>query len=255
VRILVCVKRVPITGGRMVLTEDAQALETKHLGFAISPHEECGVEEAVQLVEANSGESVVLTLGPADAEEQLRDAMAIGIDRGIHLVTQGEEWDPEATVGAIAEAIRADEAASGPFDLIFFGNESADSGGYQVGLRAAYALGRPCATGLKSVAVEGGVVRCEQEIGGGRDVYELPLPAVLTVLEGLNLPRYPSVPGRMRAGRKPLEVTTPVRPESRLSLSRLVVPAGDARQAEVLGHGPAAATAVVDLLEQIGVAS
>ena len=94
----------------------------------------------------------------------------------IHLVTDGEEWDPEATAGAIVEAIRADEAASGPFDLIFFGNESADSGGFQVGLRAAHALGRPCATGLKGVVVEGGAVRCEQEIGGGRDVYELPLP-------------------------------------------------------------------------------
>ena len=195
VKVLVCVKRVPMTGGRIVLTEDGLAIETKHLGFAVSPHEECGVEEAVRLVEQHGGESVVLTLGPADAEEQLRDAMAIGIDRGIHLVTGGEEWDPEATAGAIVDAIRADEAASGPFDLVFFGNESADSGGFQVGLRAAHALGRPCATGLKSVVVEGGIVRCEQEIGGGRDVYELPLPAVLTVLEGLNLPRYPSVPG------------------------------------------------------------
>jgi electron transfer flavoprotein beta subunit len=255
VKLLVCVKRVPMTGGRIVLTEDGQAIETRHLGFAISPHEECGVEEAVQLVEANGGESVVLTLGPADAEEQLRDCMAIGIDRGIHLVTGGEEWDPEATAGAIVEAIRADEAASGPFDLIFFGNESAVSGGFQVGLRVAHALGRPCATGLKAVVVDGGTARCEQEIGGGRDVYELPLPAVVTVLEGLNLPRYPSVPGRMRAGRKPLEQLTPARPDSRLELVRLVVPAGESRQAEVLGHGPAAAAAVVDLLQQIGVAS
>ena len=113
VKVLVCVKRVPMTGGRIVLTEDALAIETKHLGFAVSPHEECGVEEAVRLVEQHGGESVVLTLGPADAEEQLRDAMAIGIDRGIHLVTDGEEWDPEATAGAIVDAIRADEAASG----------------------------------------------------------------------------------------------------------------------------------------------
>ncbi len=254
-KVLVCVKRVPMTGGRIVLTEDEQAIETKHLGFAISPHEECGVEEAVRLVEQRGGESVVLTLGPADAEEQLRDAMAIGIDRGLHLVTDGEEWDPEATAGAIVAAITADEAVSGPFDLIFFGNESADSGGFQIGLRAAYALGRPCVTGLKGVVVDGGVARCEQEVGGGRDVYELPLPAVVTVLEGLNLPRYPSVPGRMRAGRKPLESSAPARPGSRLERARLVVPEGDAQQAEILGHGPAAAGAVVDLLEQIGVAS
>jgi electron transfer flavoprotein beta subunit len=255
VKVLVCVKRVPMTGGRIVLTEDEQEIETKHLGFAISPHEECGVEEAVRLVEQHGGESVVLTLGPADAEEQLRDAMAIGVDRGLHLVTDGEEWDPEATADAIVEAITADEAVSGPFDLIFFGNESADSGGFQVGLRTAYALGRPCATGLKSVAVAGGVARCEQEHGGGRDVYELPLPAVVTVLEGLNLPRYPSVPGRMRAGRKPLEATTPVRLDPRLERSRLVVPEGEAKQAEVLGRGADAAAVVVDLLERIGVAS
>ncbi len=83
----------------------------------------------------------------------------------------------------------------------------------------------------------------------------MPLPAVVTVLEGLNLPRYPSVPGRMRAGRKPLDVSSPEPPVSRLERARLVVPAGEAKQAEVLGHGPDAAAAVVDLLEQIGVAS
>ena len=99
-KVLVCVKRVPMTGGRIVLTEDEQAIETKHLGFAISPHEECGVEEAVRLWEHHGGDTVVLTLGPADAVEQLRDSMAIGIARGIHLVTDGEEWDPEATAAA-----------------------------------------------------------------------------------------------------------------------------------------------------------
>lgn len=254
-RVLVCVKRVPMTGGRIVLSDDAQAIETRHLGFTISPHEECGVEEAVRLVERHGGESVVLTLGPPDAEEQLRDAMAMGIDRGLHLRTGGEEWDPEATADAILDAVRADEAASGSFDLIFFGNESADSGGYQVGIRVARALGRPCVTGIKGVAVEGASVRCEQELGGGRDVYELPLPAVVTVLEGLNLPRYPSVPGRMRAGRKPLDVSTPERPASRLELSRLVVPEGESKQAELLGRGANAAPAVVELLQRIGVVS
>ena len=165
-----------MTGGKIVLTDDAQAIETKHLGFTISPHEECGVEEAVRLIEAHGGESVVLTLGPPEAEEQLRDAMALGADRAIHLVTDGGEWDPQATAGAIIEAIRADEAANGPFDLVFFGNESADSGGFQVGIRVAYALGRPVATGLKGVAVEGGTVRCEQEVAGGRDVYVAAAP-------------------------------------------------------------------------------
>ncbi|HEV3403228.1 MAG TPA: electron transfer flavoprotein subunit beta/FixA family protein [Gaiellaceae bacterium] len=249
-KILVCVKRVPITGGRMVLTEDEQAIETRHLGFTISPHEECGVEEAVRLVEGSGGEVVVLTLGPAEAEEQLRDCLAIGADRGILLKTDGLEWDAQATAAAIVDAIRGEE----PFDLILFGNESADAGGYQVGIRVAYALELPVATGLKGITVEDGQVRCERDAGGARDVYVVPLPAVLTVLEGLNLPRYPSVPGRLRAKQKPVAVAEPARPAPRLEKVRLVVPAGQGKQAEILGHGADAAPAVVEVLRSLGVA-
>jgi len=252
-RVAVCVKRVPITGGRIVLSDDARAINTQHLGFTISPHEECGVEEAVRLVEANTGESVVFTLGPPEAVEQLRDAMALGIDRAVHLQTDGSEWDAEATAAALLDAMRADEAAHGPFDIVFFGNESADSGGFQVGIRVAHTLGRPCVTGLKKVTLEGSSVRCEQEFDGGRDVYVVPLPAVLTVKEGLNLPRYPSVPGRMRARNKPVAVLTPQRAAPRLELVKLAVPAGQGRRAESLGHGAAAAPGVVDVLARAGV--
>jgi electron transfer flavoprotein beta subunit len=259
-----------MTGGTIVLTPDAQEIETRHLGFTVSPHEECGVEAAVQLVEAQGGESVVLTLGPPEALEQLRDAMAIGIDRAVHLET-AEEWDAQATAAAIVEAIRADEAAHGLFDLILFGNESADSGGYQVGIRVAQVLRRPVVTGVKGLTVgetapagvspPAGVTppsswaRCEQEVAGGRDVYELPLPAVVTVKEGLNLPRYPSVPGRLRAQKKPVEASTPARPPSRLEKRRLVVPEGQGSQAQILGHGAEAAPAVVEVLVQLGVVS
>jgi len=251
-RIAACIKRVPITGGRILLTEDARAINTQHLGFTMSPHEECGVEEAVRLIEANKGDSVVFTLGPPEAVEQLRDAMALGIERAIHLQTDGQEWDAQATAAALLDAIRADEAANGPFDIVFFGNESADSGGFQVGIRVAYTLGRPCVTGLKKVTIEGSSVRCEQEVEGGRDVFVVPLPAVLTVKEGLNLPRYPSVPGRMRARTKPVAVQTPQRLEPRLELVRLAVPAGQGRRAESLGNGASAATAVVDVLAKAG---
>ena len=249
-KILVCVKRVPITGGRIVLTADEQAIETRHLGFTISPHEECGVEEAVRIVEAQGGEVVVLTLGPPEAEEQLRDCMAIGADRGILLLAEGAEWDAQATAAAIVDAIRAD----GGFDLVLFGNESADSGNYQVGIRVAYALGLSVVTGLKGIAVEDERVRCEREAAGGRDVYVVPTPAVLTVLEGLNLPRYPSVPGRLRAKSKPLATSTPARPDSRLEKLRLVLPPGQGKQAEILGCGAEAAPAVVEVMRSIGVA-
>jgi electron transfer flavoprotein beta subunit len=250
--ILCCVKRVPMTGGRIVLTADEQAIETRHLGFTISPHEECGVEEAVRLIEQHGGGSTVLTLGPPEAEEQLRDAMALGIDRAI-LLQADAELDGQATAAAILEAIEAERAAGTEYDLIFFGNESADAGGYQVGIRVAHALGRPCVTGLKGIALEGDRLRCEQEVPGGRDVYEVGLPAVVTVKEGLNLPRYPSVPGRMRAKRKPLDTRPVGAGVAGLEKVRLVVPEGQRKQAEILGHGPDAAPAVVEVLRQAGV--
>jgi len=250
--IFVAVKRVPLTGGKITLTEDERAIQTRHLGFTVSPHEECAAEEAIQLIEQHGGESVVLTLGPAEAEEQLRDMMAIGVDRAIHLVSDGEEWDAQATADAIVNAIRQDGTA---FDLLLFGNESADAGNYQVAIRVAAALGLPVVTGIKAITVEDTApptLRCEQEVPGGRDVYVVPMPAVVTVKEGINLPRYPSVPGRLRAKRKPLDSSTPDRPAPRLEMVRLVLPPGSGKQVEVLGNGPEAAPAVVGVLGELG---
>jgi electron transfer flavoprotein beta subunit len=251
VNILVCAKRVPMTGGTIVLTDDEQSIQTRHLGFTISPHEECGVEEAVRLIEANGGESVVLALGPAEAEEQLRDAMALGIDRAILLET-ADVFDGQATAAAIVAAIESERAAGVEFDLIFFGNESADSGNYQVGIRVAHVLGRPCVTGVKGITVQDGRARCEQETASGRDVYDVPLPAVVTVKEGLNLPRYPSVPGRLRAKRKPLATSAPANRDPGVEKLRLRLPPGQGKQAEILGHGPEAAPAVVEVLRRAG---
>ena len=249
--ILVCVKRVPLTGGKIVLTDNERAISTRHLGFTVSPHEECGAEEAVRLIEQHGGSSTVLTLGPAEAEEQLRDMMALGIDRAVHLLTDGsEEWDPQATAGAIVDAI---QAQPDPYDLILFGNESADAGNYQVAIRVAHKLGLPVVTGIKGITVEDDQsVRLEQEVPGGRDVYDVAMPAVVTVKEGLNLPRYPSVPGRLRAKRKPVEGTTPTRAEPQLEMVRLVLPPGSGKQTEVLGNGADAAPAVVTVLNELG---
>ena len=144
VNILVCVKRVPATAGKITLTADEQAIDTRFLGFTVSPHEECAVEEAVRIVEANGGTSTVLTLGPDEATDQLREAMAIGIDRAILLETDGGDWDAVGTAGGDHRRDPGrSEAADGPFDLILFGNEAADTGDYQVGVRVAVALDRP----------------------------------------------------------------------------------------------------------------
>jgi len=254
VNILVCIKRVPATGGRILLTDDATEIDTRHLGFTVSPHEECAVEEAVRITEARGGSTTVLTLGPAAAEEQLRDAMAIGIERAILLETDGRDWDPVATAGAITDAIRAQEAAAGAFDLILFGNESADSGGFQVGIRVARALGRPIVTGAKGLDVrDDGATARREAPGGGWESFDLPLPAIVSVKEGINLPRYPSVPGRLRARKKEIERSTPAWQSGGLEKIVLRLPQTEATAAEVIGRGPDAAPAVVDLLVKLGV--
>jgi len=254
VNILVCVKRVPATGGRIVLTADEQDVDTRFLGFTISPHEECGVEEAVRLIERHGGTSVVLTLGPDAAVEQLRNAMALGVDRAILLETDGEEWDPMATARAIVEAVHAQWAEGTEFDLLLFGNEAADSGDYQVGIRVAHALDLPVVTGVKGLEIrDDGVAVAEREAGSGREVFEVPLPAVLTVKEGLNLPRYPSLPGRVRAKQKPVDRIRPDRVDGGQRKVRLRLPPEQRSEVRVLGTGPEAAPRVVEVLRDLGV--
>ena len=252
--ILVCVKRVPATGGRIVLTPDGQAIDTRFLGFTVSPHEECAIEEAVRIVEAQGGSTTVLTLGPPPAEEQLREAMAVGVDRAILLETDGREFDPVATAAAIVETIRTQEAAHGTFDLVLFGNEAADTGGFQVGIRVAVALDRPVVTGVKSLNLRDGAAFARREAtGGGWETYEVPLPAIVSVKEGLNLPRYPSVPGRLRAKRKEVERIEPAWSQTGPLKLGLRLPEEDGAQVEILGRGPEAAPSVVDLLVRSGV--
>jgi electron transfer flavoprotein beta subunit len=251
--VLVCVKRVPATGGRISLTPDAQEIDTRYLGFTVSPHEECAVEEAVRIVEAHGGESTVLTLGTEASVEQLHDALAMGIDRAVLLETDGTEWDPISTAEAIARQVQADREGGRSFDLLLFGNEAADTGDFQVGIRVAELLGLPVATGIKAIEFGEGSLVAKREVSGGWQDFEVPLPAVLTVKEGINLPRYPSVPGRLKAKRKPLDRVTSERVGGGLQKVRLLLPEEDTAEVEILGRGPEAAPTVVNMLRKIGV--
>src|SRR5690606_33354188 len=194
--VLVCVKRVPAPGAKVPLTEDGRDIDTRHLGFTIGPHEECAVEEAVRLKERHGGSATVLAVGPPEVAEQVRYAIAMGADRGVVVDTGQDELDPQATAAAIVHALGELDAR---FDLIMFGNESADAGHYQVGVRVATELGWPIVGGIKGIEVTDGGVRLRREIADGSEVYQLSLPAAVAVKEGLNLPRYPSLPGRLKA--------------------------------------------------------
>jgi electron transfer flavoprotein beta subunit len=253
--ILVCVKRVPAAGGKMSLTADEQEIDTRYFSFTVSPHEECAVEEAVRLIEANGGVSAVLTLGADAAVDQLREAMALGIERAILLETDGRDWDAGATAQAIIEVVRAQSTAGMNFDLLLFGNEAADTGDYQVGVRVAHALDLPCVTGVKKLRIQDGLARAEREASGGWDIFEVPLPAVITVKEGLNLPRYPSLPGRLKAKKKPIERLTPRWNGNGLEKVRLKLPPEQDHRVEVLGKGPEAAPKVIELFQKLGVLS
>jgi electron transfer flavoprotein beta subunit len=251
VRVLVCVKRVPAPGTRINVTADGMAVDTSFLGFTTSPHEECAVEAAVQLVEQHGGTTTVLTVGPPEAEEQLRYAVSVGIGDAVHVVTDGSDWDPQRTARAIVDAVASLEGGRA-FDLVLFGNESADSGGFQVGIRVARALGRPVVNGAKALALVDGAVRVERETDSGRIVFALPLPAVVGVKEGINLPRYPTMKGRLASKKATVTTVEPAADAGGQRLVALQPPAEQASHTVLLGEGAAAAPAVVDLLTEIG---
>jgi electron transfer flavoprotein beta subunit len=253
-RILVCVKRVPAPGAKINLTDDARAIDTAHLAFTTSPHEECAVEAAAQLVEEHGGSATVLTLGTEAAEEQLRYAVSVGMQEAV-LVEAGEEWDPQRTARALVAAIGELEADGGPFDLLLFGNESADAGGFQVGIRVAYALDRPMVNGAKGLSVGDGIAVVERESDAGRERYELPLPAAVGIKEGLNLPRYPTMRGRLASKKAELQRRTAEQDPGGLAMVRLERPVEEQSETVILGHGPDAAPAVVDTLQELGVLS
>ena len=233
--ILVCIKRVPATAGQITLTPDGQEIDTRYLGFTVSPHEECAVEEAVRLTEKHGGSSTVLTLGPEAAVDQLRDAMALGIERAMLLETDGREWDPVATASAIVAAIEEERDAGRTYDLVMFGNESADSAGYQVGVRVADALDLPCVTGIKALEITNGRAMVRRQTESGWEIADVPLPAVLTVKEGINLPRYPSLPGRLKAKKKEIERLKPQWQDGGLEKIRLKLPVQLGHTVEILG--------------------
>ena len=264
-RILVCVKRVPAPGARITLTADHTAIDVKNLGYTTSPHEECAVEEAIRLVEQHGGEATVLTLGPAESDEQLRYAVSVGIAKAVHVTHPslvGEsDWDPQATAAALAEAIASIEAADGAFDLILFGNESADAGGFQVGIRVARTLGRPIVNGIKAITIEPGsgadaaggpAVSAQRESTSGFEVYNLALPAVLGVKEGLNLPRYPTLPGRLKSKKAEVAVHTAEPAPGGLMTEHFDNAAEVVVQTTMLGTGEQAAPAIVDLIDRLG---
>ncbi|PSO47062.1 MAG: electron transfer flavoprotein subunit alpha [Actinobacteria bacterium QS_8_72_14] len=250
--ILVCVKRAPAPGAKIPLTADGSAIDTRNLGFTMSPHEECAVEEAVRLVEAHGGSATVMTLGPPEAAEQMRDGIATGADHGVLVETDRTDWDPQATAAALGEAIAQLQQEGARFDLVLFGNESADAAHEQVSVRVAHRLGLPIVNGIKGLETSDGHVALRRDTAAGSERYEVPLPAAVAVKKGLNLPRYPALKGRMRARKATVRTIAALHHPGGLTSHGLRYPPDETTETEILGRGADAAPRVVELLGEEG---
>jgi electron transfer flavoprotein beta subunit len=253
--VLVCIKRVPDVAGEVALTADGQGIDARHVGFTVSAHENCAVELAVRIASQKEsgadtgGTATVLTLGTDDAVEQLRTVLGLGCTAAVLIEADPAGFGPADVAREIAAV-----AAAGSYDLVLLGNDAADTGDFQVGIRLAYALGRPVVNGASTVVVTGDTVTAHVAGPDGVETYQVPLPAVVTVLEGGVEPRYPTISGRMKAKKVKIQTVEPQREPDGPGRVRLTLPPAAPSSVEVLGEGPDAAKAVVDLLEKLGVA-
>jgi electron transfer flavoprotein beta subunit len=253
VNVLVCVKRVPDVSGEVLLSEDGQSVDARYVGFTTSNHESCAVELAVQLASGSGGQATVLTVGSPESVEQLRTALGVGCTAAVLVEADPVALGPADVAREIAAVVRDHEAAGTAYDLVLLGNDAADSGDFQAGIRLAHELDRPVVTGMQEISVADGTARLQGDGPEGRETYAVPLPAVVTVMEGGVEPRYPTITGRMKA--KKVEVET--RPVSQEPVGsgrvRLSLPPPSPSTVEILGEGPQAAGAVVDLFHRLGV--
>lgn len=196
--ILVLLKQTFDTEEKIVI-QNGQINESG-IEFIVNPYDEYAVEEAVKLKEENGAEVTVITVGTDRAESALRTALAMGADKAI-LVDPGEEEADEYTVAKMIKAAIKDES----FDLILGGNMSVDTGGGQVAIRVAEAMGIPHVSTITKLTIEGNNATVERDVEGDMEIIEVSLPLVVTAQQGLNEPRYPSLPGIMKAKKKPIE--------------------------------------------------
>lgn len=253
-RILVCVKRVPDSSGEVLLTADAQAVDARHVGFTVSNHEASAVELAIRLADATDGSVSLLSVGPAESTDQLRTMLSLGCHAATLVEADPTTLGPADVAREIAAVVGDHASQDRGYDLVLLGNDAADSGDFQVGIRLAYALGWPVVNGVSTVETADGRAITRGDGPEGEETFSVPLPAVVTVLEGGVEPRYPTLKGRMAAKKVEIEQRSLTTEPVGAGRVRLVVPPAQPSTVEILGEGASAAPAVVDLLEKLGVA-
>ena len=243
-KIAVCIKRTPDSESRFRIAASGTAIDETGLKFDIDDFASYAVEAALQLNEkAGGGETVVYALGPDSVQESLRKAMSMGVDRAVHLKTDSVPVDGLA----IAKALAA-ELAAGGYDLVLFGKHAFDSSAGVVGTAVAELLGLPCVTAASELKVENGAGIARRELEGAAEMLTFPLPAVVTIDEGVARPRYPSLKGIMAAKKKPLESKPAQLGAIRVTAQKAELPP-ERPAGRIVGEGVTAIPELIKLLQ------
>jgi electron transfer flavoprotein beta subunit len=245
VNIVACVKQVPDTEAQIKVKPDGSGIEEGGIKWVMNPYDEFGVEEALKLKEKTGG------VGPPRAMETIRTALAMGADKGIHICDPALDGaDGYTTASALAAAIKGI-----PHDIIFCGQRAIDDDSAQVGAILAELLGIPQITVVTKFEFTDGTVKVIRPIEGAQLLIECPLPCLVTAQKGLNEPRYASLPGIMKAKKKPVDVkdaaSLGVSAERKLRVVRFVPPPARAAGKIICGDDPAVkATELARLLRE-----
>ena len=241
---VVCIKQVADSETRVKIGADGKSLDPSGVTWILNPYDEFAVEQALRVKEKlGAGEVIAVSLGGAGVQATLRNVLAMGADRAIHLKTNSPA-DPLQAARALAAAIR-DLGAQ----IVWFGRQAIDDDAAQVGPMTAELLELPCVTSIASFELEGTTATVERDIEGGREVVEVTLPAALTTDKGLNEPRYASLKGIMAAKKKPIDERPLELGEAGLEVVSLARPA--ARSAgRIVGQGTAAVPELLRVLRE-----
>jgi electron transfer flavoprotein beta subunit len=243
VKIAVCIKRVPDMETRFKIAASGTAVDEAGLKYDMSDFDGYAVETALQLNEKQGpGETVVISLGPDVVQEQLRKALSMGADRAVQLKADRVPADGLAIARALAAELK-----SGGYDLMLFGRQAVDSANATVGPMTAELLGLPCATAVSTLEIANGRATARRDLEGAAEIVEFPLPAVVSVDEGMPRARYPSLKGIMAAKKKPLEVKPAQLGDEHITIEKMELPPERAA-GRIVGEGPAAVPELVRLL-------
>ena len=242
--IAVCIKRVPDMEMRFAIAADGKSVDSSGLKYDMSDFDGYGVEVALKLNETHGGGQVtVVSLGPDAVQETLRKALSMGADRAVQLQADTVPVDGFA----IAQALAA-ELKSGGYDLVLFGRMATDTANQSVGPMTAELMGLPCVTAISHLEIGDGRGTARRDLEGAVETVEFPLPAVLTIDEGIARPRLPSLKGIMAAKKKPLETRPAQLGEVHLTVSSMELPP-DRPPGRIIGEGPDAVPELIRLLQ------